>query len=133
MPTSSDSAAAASDLEALSIIDDMDTAVAVLFIGRDHGITPQADACLCNVTVRCRDYLAARRKALGEIWNQARSSWIRPGPEIAPMAAALSEAVRLIEVLIADDKTAARKMRDNLRSGASVLHHLRAVLAKAES
>lgn len=120
------------DPVAFSIIDDMDTAIAVLYIGRDHGITPQADGCLRDVTVRCRDYLGDRRKVFGKEWAEARSSWIRPGPEVAPLAAALSEALNLIDALTGDDRKAADRVRAKLRRELPTLHHLRALLVKAE-
>ena len=63
----------------LSIIDDMDTAIAVLYIGRDHGITPQADACMRAVCIRVRDELSAKRTLYAKEWAEARPSWQRDG------------------------------------------------------
>lgn len=117
---------------AFSIIDDMDTAIAVLYIGRNHGVTPQADACLRAVTVRCRDYLAQHRRAYAEVWAEARGSWLRPGSAQAPvpMAAVLDKAICLIEALVGDDRRAAEVARRNLRGPASILPQFRALLAK---
>jgi hypothetical protein len=63
----------------LSILDDMDAAIATLYIGRDHGITPQADGAMRDVCIRIRDALSERRPFYAAAWAEARHTWERKG------------------------------------------------------
>lgn len=59
----------------LSILDDADAALATLFIGRDHGITPQAEDACKKLVVRVRDALAKERPEYAATWAESRDSW----------------------------------------------------------
>ncbi len=61
-----------------SILEDVDAAIATLYIGRDHGITPQADGALRDVVIRLRD-ATYTSDTLREVWTEARPSWLRGG------------------------------------------------------
>lgn len=79
-----------------SILDDMDAAVATLYIGRDHGITPQADGALRDVCVLIRDDIATRRATYGRLWPDVRHTWTRHGDAhpVPTLCDTLSSALR---------------------------------------
>jgi len=80
-----------------SILDDVDAAIATLYIGRDHGITPQADGALREAVVRLRD-ATYTSPALREVWTESRPSWLRGGKAlpVETINARLLSALRLV-------------------------------------